>query len=157
MRLCFAAVLSFLLSLAAAGGIRGAYERLFIWYAYQAQLEHLRVIGDTKFEGLTICPHDYGTRDDGTLTFNEFIEVCNGEYEQEKPAKFIIDPKNLYEIVPCSDSFRDPWKRGILTCVWYLARHPWTIPPGTSTQRDMFCLGGRTRAGFSLERTATPR
>jgi hypothetical protein len=47
--------------------------------AYQAQIEGLL----SKFgnlDALTICPLSFGSGREGTLTFNEFIGLSNGEY-----------------------------------------------------------------------------
>ncbi|KAL5362440.1 hypothetical protein BJX96DRAFT_177153 [Aspergillus floccosus] len=76
MRLSFSIVFFYLSTIVLAGGLRGAYERLFLWYAYQAEVEMLNQ-RDGNLNRLTICPSEYGSGKDGTLTFNEFIEVTN--------------------------------------------------------------------------------
>ncbi|PNP52629.1 hypothetical protein THARTR1_06794 [Trichoderma harzianum] len=63
---------------AAAGGIRGAYERLFVWYAYQAEIEYARGKHKTfSINDLQICPGKKGKGKDDTLTFGEFLELSN--------------------------------------------------------------------------------
>ncbi|KAK4085280.1 uncharacterized protein Triagg1_270 [Trichoderma aggressivum f. europaeum] len=63
---------------ATAGGIRGAYERMFVWYAYQAEIEYAREKHKTfSINNLQICPRKEGSGKDQTLTFGEFLELSN--------------------------------------------------------------------------------
>ncbi|KPM45270.1 hypothetical protein AK830_g1306 [Neonectria ditissima] len=76
MRFYFGILLSFLVVNVSAGGIRGAYECMFVWFAYQAQIDYLmQTDGDLK--ALQICSGQKGSTPGGTLTFNEFIEYTN--------------------------------------------------------------------------------
>ncbi|OQE36107.1 hypothetical protein PENCOP_c012G03168 [Penicillium coprophilum] len=85
MKLPFVLCLFTIVSTVFAGGIRGAYERMFIWYAYQAQIDGLmKTYGN--LDALTICPYDVGSGREETLLFNEFIEVTNRESNADRGA-----------------------------------------------------------------------
>ncbi|KAH6871570.1 hypothetical protein B0T10DRAFT_500489 [Thelonectria olida] len=76
MRFFFGILLCFLVVNVSAGGIRGAYERMFVWFAYQAQIDYLMQT-DGHLDHLEICPTEEGTGRENTLTFNEFIQYTN--------------------------------------------------------------------------------
>ncbi|KAH0491202.1 hypothetical protein TgHK011_002643 [Trichoderma gracile] len=63
---------------AIAGGIRGAFERLYVWWAYQAEIEYAHKVFDSfDVSKLQICHGQRGTGPGGTLTFSEFLEFSN--------------------------------------------------------------------------------
>ena len=77
MRFFFALILSCLSTGVLAGGIRGAYERMFIWYVYQAHIADLDW-RDSNVDNIEILRNGFGTvKPHGTMTFNEFIEYVN--------------------------------------------------------------------------------
>ncbi|EGR51450.1 uncharacterized protein TRIREDRAFT_104354 [Trichoderma reesei QM6a] len=63
---------------AIAGGIRGAFERLYIWWAYQAEIEYAHKVFDSfDVSKLQICHGQRGSGPGATLTFAEFLELSN--------------------------------------------------------------------------------
>ena len=107
MNLSLALVLCFLIVNAAAGGVRGAYERIFIWYAYQAEIEYLTE-KDGNLNNLRICPTEYGSGPQGTLTFNEFIEYTNREGNSKGPIPQILRPGQELNVDRVANAM---WKR----------------------------------------------
>ncbi|KAJ4315420.1 hypothetical protein N0V84_008367 [Fusarium piperis] len=78
MKLPLGFLLFFLSVYVIAGGIGGAYERIFIWFAYQATIDAR--FADTKqvdVNKLDICRGQKGKGRHGTLDYNEFIQFTN--------------------------------------------------------------------------------
>ncbi|KAL7960289.1 hypothetical protein V8C34DRAFT_303128 [Trichoderma compactum] len=76
MKISLCLVICLLAIKATAGGIRNAYERMFVWYAYQAEIEYAREKHKTfSINNLQICPGKDGSGKDHTLTFGEFLEL----------------------------------------------------------------------------------
>ncbi|KAJ3456751.1 hypothetical protein MRS44_016774 [Fusarium solani] len=78
MKLSLGFLLFFLSVYVIAGGIGGAYERIFIWFAYQATIDAW--YADEKkvdVNKLDICRGKKGNGRYGTLNYNEFIQFTN--------------------------------------------------------------------------------
>jgi hypothetical protein len=90
MKLSLGLILLFLVVNALAGGIRGAYERMSIWYAYQANIDvlegNLKGTDKLNVDKLEICQGQSGKGRHGTMTFEEFILFTN------RDAKGVVPP-----------------------------------------------------------------
>ncbi|KAF5631722.1 hypothetical protein F52700_6644 [Fusarium sp. NRRL 52700] len=90
MRLSLGLLLLFFVINALAGGIRGAYERMFIWYAYQANIDLLETSLQGKdklnLDNLEICKGQTGSGRHGTMTFKEFIGFTNRDAQGRTPS-----------------------------------------------------------------------
>ncbi|KAG7417318.1 hypothetical protein DER46DRAFT_696418 [Fusarium sp. MPI-SDFR-AT-0072] len=90
MRLSFGLILLFFIVNALAGGIRGAYERMFVWYAYQANIDFLEngLQGKDKLnlDNLEICKGQSGSGRHGTMTFKEFVGFTNRDSKGKTPS-----------------------------------------------------------------------
>lgn len=90
MRLSFGLILLFFTFNALAGGIRGAYERMAVWYAYQANIDFLEggLKGTDKLNvnKLEICQGQSGKGRHGTMTFEEFILFTNRDEKGVVPS-----------------------------------------------------------------------
>jgi hypothetical protein len=76
MRFHFGILLCFLVINVSAGGTRAAYERMFVWFAYQAEIDYLWNT-EGNLNNLQICHSKQGTGPRGGLTFNEFVQYTN--------------------------------------------------------------------------------
>ncbi|KAG5746619.1 hypothetical protein H9Q69_003839 [Fusarium xylarioides] len=90
MRLSFGLILLFFVVNALAGGIRGAYERMYVWYAYQANIDLLEngLQGKDKLslDNLDIYKGQTGSGRHGTMTFKEFIGFTNRDAKGRTPS-----------------------------------------------------------------------
>ncbi|RSL54092.1 hypothetical protein CEP54_010085 [Fusarium duplospermum] len=78
MKLSLGCLLFFLSVYVIAGGIGGAYERIFIWFAYQATIDAWeKDQGKVNVNDLDICKGQKGSGRHGTLKYNEFIQFTN--------------------------------------------------------------------------------
>ncbi|KAF9766578.1 hypothetical protein IL306_000999 [Fusarium sp. DS 682] len=90
MRLSLGLFFLFFIVNVSAGGIRGAYERMFVWYAYQANIDMLEkdLKGKDKLnlDGLEICKGQSGSGRHGTMSFQEFIGFTNRDAKGKTPS-----------------------------------------------------------------------
>ena len=108
MRFSFALLLSCLSTGVLAGGIRGAYERMFIWYVYQAHITDL----DWRYssvDDIEILRDGFGTaKPHGTLTFNEFIEYVNRPRNAKPGTIPSVSNSRTPEVSNCPSTRRPP-------------------------------------------------
>ncbi|RBQ72287.1 hypothetical protein FVER14953_20616 [Fusarium verticillioides] len=106
MRLSLGLILLFFIFNALAGGIRGAYERMSIWYAYQANIDllegYLKGTDKLNVNKLEICSGKSGSGRHGTMNFEEFILFTNRDAKGVVPA-----PRRGWNLPQSSPTYYD--------------------------------------------------